>query len=334
MSSTTPIRLTGLDPQDPLAYLATLGCLLAATESCRLQDWIPPKLRFEVGTLAPVLDGPFADEEALLEALLADLERVSGRAEGMSRDPFLEFRYEDDKGNSVQDLKPQPGDFRAAAQSWIEAATLEERRTVDWAAAVLTDVAVDGKGAAKPFALHFTAGNQKFLVIANELLDGPDKGKVPPVGPEDLRAAVFGPWPNDRPLKVFSWSPTQDRAYALRAVDPASDQKLGTPGADWLALRGLALMSSAPQASNKGGSIHTSGVRGGWKSATFSYPVWPVALDADAVRSLLRHPSVREDPRSSRIDARTLPRGVEILTCRISRSDQGGYGAFSRPSRS
>jgi hypothetical protein len=66
-----------------------------------------------------------------------------------------------------------------------------------------------------------------------------------------------------------------------------------------------------------------------------SYPIWSVPMDVDAVRSLLRHPAVRP-PREVDLEdglARTLPRGVEVLTCRISRSDQGGYGAFSRPSR-
>jgi len=86
------------------------------------------------------------------------------------------------------------------------------RRSLDWAAATLTDVALDWSGvAARPFALHFTAGQQRFLTIAQELLDGAEAKPKPsspgrPVDASDLRDAVFGPWPNNRTLKVFSWS--------------------------------------------------------------------------------------------------------------------------------
>ena len=111
---------------------------------------------------------------------------------------------------------------------------------------------VDGGGMGKPFALHFTAGQQRFLTIALELMDG--AGKAGGVDAKDLRNALTGPWSNDRPLKVFSWSPTQDRSYALRASDPSKDTKLGTPGADWLAFRGLRLISQRPD-----GQAHSNG---------------------------------------------------------------------------
>lgn len=328
------VRLTGLDGQDPLAFLAALGCLLAASERCRAADIVAPTLSFEMaGVVTPVLRGAFADGDVLLDMLCADLDEIAGRS-GPPRDAFLTYSYPDDSGKPVQDLKPPLEHFRKAAQEWIVGCMEQNRRTVDWAAATLTDVAVDrSKGAGKPFALHFTAGNQRFLTVALELLDGGgNKSSERPVDREDLRAALFGPWPNDRALKVFSWSPTQDRAYALRAIDPATDQKLGTPGADWLALRGIGLLSSAPIRTE----IRTSGVHGKWKTATFSYPIWPSPLDVDVVRALLRHPGILphgEDRPTGGTAARTLPRGVEVLTSRISRSDQGGYGSFSRPSR-
>ncbi|MFO7567015.1 MAG: hypothetical protein R6X02_30500 [Enhygromyxa sp.] len=334
MTQTTQIQLTGLDPQDPLAYLASLGCLLAVSSQCLRAKLERPTMRFDLdGVGTPTLEGPFEDAEGLLDLLVADLDELAGRGDS-PRDPFLTFEYPDGSDKGVHDLKPPPDRFREFAEEQIERASHDSRRTVDWAAAVLTDVAVDGNGGGKPFALHFTAGNQRFLNIALELLDGcGSKAAEAPVGREDLRAAVFGPWPNDRALKVFSWSPTQDRAYALRAENPADDKKLGTPGADWLALRGVGLLSSAPKRTPRGSSIQTSGVEGRWKSATFSYPIWTKPLDADAVRSLLRHPAVRASEAKRGTDRRTLPRGVEVLTCRISRSDQGGYGAFSRPSR-
>jgi len=344
---TTPshaLPLSGLDPLDPLAYLASLGCLLSATDHCHRSGLPAPALSFRPGPRpTPTLHGPYADLDALVDALHADLEECAGRGPSQApRDPFLSFSYPDDKGNEVADLKPPPHVFRAFAQALLTEPGHVDRRPLDWASAMLTDVATDHSGNAKPFALHFTAGQQRFLVVAHELLDGTDAKPRPgskkrPVDASDLRAVLLGPWPDGRELKVFSWSPTQDRAYALRAVDPSDDQKLGTPGADWLALRGVAMLSSAPF----GRRIHTSGVRGQWKTGTFTYPIWPLPLDADTVRSLLRHPALAPptdstdstDPADTPQRHRTLPRGVELLTCRISRSDQGGYGAFSRPTR-
>ncbi|MEX1368124.1 MAG: hypothetical protein AB1Z98_33655 [Nannocystaceae bacterium] len=332
MTTTHALPLPGLSALDPLGYLAALGCLLATTDACDRRGAPRPTLRFEPGSHpVPVLHGPWPDVDELVQVLLADLERLAGREpDGPPRDAFLAFAYDDDKGKPVHDLKPPPEVFRSFAQTLVDHGRPDDRRTLDWLSAVLTDVAVDGSGAAKPFALHFTAGQQRFGTVTLELLDGNAKAKPGspgrPVDAEDLRAAVLGPWPEDRTLKVFGWSPTQDRAYALRAVDPSGDTKLGTPGADWLALRGIGMLSSAPV----GDSIVTSGVRGRWKSGTWSYPVWPMRATVEVVRSLLRHPAVGRDGGRG---GGTLPRGVEVLTCRISRSDQGGYGALSRPAR-
>ncbi|MGB1016530.1 MAG: type I-G CRISPR-associated protein, Cas3-extension family [Nannocystaceae bacterium] len=324
------IRLTGLDAQDPLAFLAALGSLLAATEQCRAAKRAAPTMSFTTGaTFEPAIHGSFEGSEDLLDSL--DRDRAAF-ADPSHPDPFLSFSYKDAKGNEVYDLKPLPEEFQKFAQAQIDTSTADNRRTLDWAAATLTDVAKDNNGNSKPFALHFTAGNQRFLTIARELLYGAGKTKAQrAVDREDLADAVFGPWPNNRHLKVFNWSPVQDRPYALRAIDPAKDPKRGNPGADWLALRGVAMMSSAPV----GTKIVTSGVHGQWKSADFSYPVWTHPLDVDAITMLLRHPGVRRkiDGHSS-TTSRTLPSGVRVLTCRISRTDQGGYGSFSRPSHS
>lgn len=336
--TTHSFALTGLDALDPLAFLAALGCLLAATDHCRRHGRVDPTMGFDLGPRPiPTLHGPYEDLEALVDALAEDLDECAGRgASGDPRDQFLSFSYEDSKGTAVHDLKPPPRVFRHHALALIDQALPHQRRTLDWTSATLTDVATDEGGHGKPFALHFTAGQQRFLVVALELLDGSDPSAKPGspkrgVDAEDLRTALIGPWPNDRQLKVFSWSPTQDRAYALRAADPSDDKKLGTPGADWLALRGIGLLSSAPVRTR----IHTSGTHGRWKDGRFSYPIWPMPLDTDAVTSLLRHPQVRADPddHRGRTSLPTLPQSVEILTCRITRSDQGGYGAFSRPTR-
>lgn len=319
------IRLTGLDVQDPLAFLAALGTLLAVTDQCVTKKLPTPRMSFTLGARFEAVLHAAVDNETLLDLLTADLAEVAGRGEG-PRDRFLTFSYPDEKGRPIRDLKPPLQHFREFVHAQIEQGRQKNRRTIDWAAAALTDVAKDNNGNGKPFALHFTAGNQRFLVIANELLDGAGKKSAQrAVDRKDLEEAVFGPWSNSRALKVFSWSPTQDRPYALRAIDPAKDPKRGTPGADWLALRGIGLLSSAPV----GSKIATSGVHGRWKSATFSYPIWTDPLNADQVRMLVRHPAVS----AKAVVSQTLPRNVQVLTCQISRTDQGGYGSFSRPSQ-
>lgn len=324
----TRLHLPGINPLDPLGFLAALGVLAATTEDAVRMEVARPRLAFDLGPRpVAILHSRHETIEQVAAILLDDLDRVAGRVEGVGREDFLDFSYEDTKGKPVHDLKPPPETFTRFATEKLGQASVSDRRTLDWLAAVLTDVAVDGSGAGKPFALHFTAGQQRFLNIALELVDG---GKHTGVTEQDLLNAVRGPWANDRPLKVFSWSPKQDRAYALRAVDPSSDGKLGTPGADWLAFRGLPLLSSAPMSDRSQTRIQSSGVKGGWKTGSFTYPVWPHALDEDSVRALLRHPALVSDDDSA---LKTWPHSVERWTCRISRSEQGGYGAFSRPHR-
>ena len=333
MTPVMEFELSGLDAMDPLGFLAAIGCLASLTDRAFEEDLPAPHLRWSVGSSPrPTVEVAVESRHDLLRWLVDDLEALAGRGpDATGEDAFLSFSYETKPGSLAHDLKPPPDVLRAEAARVLSESSPLCRRTLDWFAAAITDVAVDGNGNGKPFALHFTAGQQQFLLVARELAHG--AGTSGPVNSQALEEALFGPWRNASPLKVFSWSPLQDRAYALRAVDPSKDKKLGTPGADWLAFRGLPLFSSAPQ----GERIATCGVRGGWKSGTFSYPIWSSAMPADTVRALLRHPALGAE--LSGMDSRTatrrsLPSGVEILTCTISRSDQGGYGAFSRPSRS
>lgn len=330
------VKLTGLDAQNPLAYLVALGCLDAATDQCSRTGFAMPTLAFQRGArVQPVLHGPFESVDDLLDLLENDLDLIAGR-KGEVPDPFLNLQYETGPGKYARDLKPPPDFFRTFAKDLVLSATPTERRTVDWASSTLTDVAVDNNGACKPFALHFTAGQQQFLKVARELLEGSPAGTTKHgsrrVDRDDLSEAITGPWLDSRSLKVFCWSPAQERLYALRSSDPSKDEKSGTPGADWLALRGLPLLSSAPIRDR----IATSGVHGRWKDGEFSFPVWDRRLTCLEVQSLLRHPGICPASRQAGLrysEKVTLPKGVEILTCGITRSEQGGYGSFSNARR-
>jgi hypothetical protein len=246
-----------------------------------------------------VLTSQFSDYDALLDCLNRDRTRCL-------EDAALALEYDGKK-----DLKPPP----SLSQRWLAqlatAATARNRRSVDWASALLTDVAVDNNGNIKPTALHFTAGQQQFLQMVDELRKR--------VTLEDLSEAILGPWKYERPLPVMGWDSTSARDYALRASNPSTDKKMGVPGADWLAVRGLTFLSVVPRKTR----IATTGCGGGWKNGHFQWPLWTVSLTSDVVRTILRI-EWQVVGRQERI-----ARGIgAVFSCGIKRSDQGGYGSF------
>jgi hypothetical protein len=222
----------------------------------------------------------------------------------------------------AQDLKPRPEKFRKYLRDLVKRVDLanapltflhQPRRSLDYASAFGTDVAVDNNKNVKPTALHFTAGQQEFLKSVLELIEG--------VNEIDLEEALFGPWQYERELPVLSWDSSVSRDYALRADDPSKSKKTGIPGADWLAFRGLAFVPVAPV----GSEIQTAGCSGGWKfGGAFTWPLWNRALSVSAVRSVMTFADLDE------LNARERrARGIElVLRSGIRRSDQGGYGSF------
>jgi len=296
------IHMPGLDGTNPLGFLAGLGVLNAVSDQ-RGGDPRPALSWVQAGSWMPVLHAGL-DEGELLEALWADLR-------GWDREPVLDLKYGED-GASVRDLKPPPAVFRAFLQDLIVSATPEERRGVDVAASWATEVAVDNKGNTKPTALHFTAGQQKFLEMVRTLRDE--------VTRDDLHEALVGPWSYSRALPVLQWDCTMFRDYALRADDPSGAKKLGVPGADWLAFRGLPFIRVAPM----GKRAMTTGCVGEWKTGSFHWPLWTHPIERPTVHTVLQL-------RLAEItDAERLARGISmVFRCAIKRADPGGRGSFA-----
>jgi hypothetical protein len=299
--------LTGLDAKNPLGFMAALGALNALADR-RGPDAPEPKLGFRTGGsyVPAIFNGP--DREGLVDVLLDDLR--SFRAE-----PAIEkmrYRKESGKGAEAHDLKPPKGLYGRYLKELVETGSA---RSLAYAAAFATDVALDNNGNTKPTALHFTAGQQEFLAMITDLIAG--------VGEDDLIEALFGPWTYTRPLPVLQWDNASARDYALRASDPSKDKKLGVPGADWLAFRGLPFFPVVPDESKT--RIATTGCYGGWKTGGFRWPVWRAPLTRPVIRALLSSEAIFEaDPASLRA------RGVEVVfEVGIRRSDQGGYGSFT-----
>lgn len=296
------LLLTGLDAKNPLGFLAALGVVNALADQTR-SGGLEPRLGWRLmGSHRPVIvNGPGREE--LIELLLQD-------AASFRNEPAIErLRYATAKGEA-HDLKPPPEIFASYLHELIAGGS---PRSLSFASAFATDVVVDNNGNAKPTALHFTAGQQEFLSMVDELLEGVRK--------EDLEEALFGPWRYRRPLPVLQWDNSTARDYALRASDPSTEKKLGVPGADWLAFRGLPFIRVAPV----GQRIVTTGVRGEWKTGAFRWPIWTEPLCRSVIAALLSSPELFDlDPKVLRV------RGIAfVLESAIRRSDQGGYGSFS-----
>ena len=294
------IVLKGLDGSNPLAFLAALGVLVALDDAAEDAGHARPTLRWQEGAAwRPVVHSVVEDLAGLVEVLDADRLARAG-------DPALAFTYS--KSGKVQhDVKPPPEELHRQLLTWIDEGL--SARSLAWFTAFVSEGARDGSGASKPSALHFTAGQQRFLSYGLELAAG--------TSADHLCEVLVGPWSYASRLPVFGWDNTETRDYALRARDP-SKLKLGNPGADWLALRGLRLL---PTAARNGGQT-TALAYGGWKRGYLQWPMWTPPLSLPLVASLL----VRPLPATS-----LQPRlGVgAVFRCQVRRSDQGGYGSVS-----
>lgn len=312
------VRLDGLDGLSPLGFFAALGALRVLDDRARCARRaveIPRLSWVEAGGWRPVLHGPENIEE-VVGAVLEDLP-------SWTSEPALRLAYtregtacDAEARGAVRDLKAPPAVMRGFLEEVAKLAGAGKRRSARHAAAYGTDVAVDNNGNSKPTALHFTAGKQAFLSAVAEIHEH--------IRPEHLNEALLGPWLREATLKTLGWDPMgafAARMYAMRASNPASENRPGTPGAEWLAFVGLSFFPTVP----RGTQVMTTGVRGGWKDSQLTWPLWTRPGSARTIESLLRTPGL------ARMNARArAARGIGVV-CQASilRSDQGGYGAFA-----
>jgi hypothetical protein len=298
------LALPALQGTNPLGFLAALGVLDALTA-----DNPDATLRW-TGELVPrAVVGGVSDLDTLLDVLDRDREAWRGSALlGFPRD------------SPLPDAKPGVKPLR----EWFEAVAghHDPRPGSDLLCALVAEGALDGSGKAKPTHLHFTAGQQQFLEMVRLLAANVDL--------ERLREAVCGPWGYDSPLPSLSWDARGERVYAVRGINPSREKRLGVPGSDWLAFRGLVFYPVTRTAS---GSLRTTACDPEWKRSAFRWPIWPVPCTRNVVGSLVADETLVSQSRRTRLRPEDLAaRGIfSVLEAPIRRTDQGGYGSFGAP---
>jgi hypothetical protein len=296
------VSLPALEGTNPLGFLAALGvldALSAANPDVRLR-WTPDPVPHAVICGIPDIDD-------LLDILNKD------RAE-WTASAVLGFHV---GGEPLSDAKPENTDLRR----WFEFAETGGRRSdADHLCALVAEETYDNNGRAKPTHLHYTAGQQKFLNMVRELARGVDRDR--------FKEAVTGPWRYDSTLPSLSWDSRGERVYAVRAVNPSNEKRLGVPGADWLAFRGLAFY---PVTRTLHGSLRTTACDAEWKSSAFRWPLWTARATRNVTRSLVADSTLVA--KGAKVTPRFLAaRGISsLLESKIRRTDQGGYGSFSAP---
>ncbi len=297
------LALPALEGTNPVGFLAALGVLDA------LSSENPDAALWWTDELVPhAVVGGISGLDLLLDMLDRDREEW--------RDSALLGFPED---SPLPDAKPGEKQLR----EWFEAmAAQHDRADSDLLCALVAEGALDRNGKAKPTHLHFTAGRQQFLGMVRALTADVDRARI--------REAVCGPWRYDSPLPSLSWDARGERIYAVRAINPAKEKRLGVPGTDWLAFRGLIFY---PVTRTIKGTLRTTACDPGWKHSAFRWPLWSVPSTRNVVRSLVADQTLVSQSRRDRLRPGDLTaRGIlSVLQAPIRRNDQGGYGSFGGP---
>lgn len=280
----TDFTLTGLDGGNPLAFLAALGTLRAAT---LLDPASFPHLSWHVeeGAWRPVLS------LALPVTRVEWLDQLAG---------WLLAQQDCPARSLALDLTLPVETYRAAAQQAHATASPQNRIAADFLAAFATDQ-VQSQLAGKPSGLVADtalrtmsgAGHQHFLAFMKDLALLTTEA--------DLQASLFEPWAYQDPGPSLRWDPGDDRRYALRWRQPSGDPLRTMRGANRLAVEALPLLPAAPMR----GRLETTGftqVRG--RGTWWRWPIWDGRLSLDVTRSLLSLPDLQAiEPDRDRVRA-------------------------------
>lgn len=319
------LRLEGLEPDNPLAFLALLGLLRALEAASGRGDQGPrpaPRVAWDVehAPVRPWLHADAATPEGVAASAAAGLDLLA-------RDHDLGGR---------RDLDYPRAEGRALLMDAALAASGDCRGHADAVAALLTDGAVkEGSDAdtvaPTPFCFLFGQGHQHFLerfagVVAEPAPPRRGRGKaaVTISAADCLVEALFKPWHRADPTPSFRWDPEEDVRYALRAGNPSDPvYKAGAQhGANRLAAAGLVALTVVPEV--RAGRPRPAIPGGLWdrEGFSFAWPVWDAPASLAAIRALLAHPDLREPDGLAHLGVR------EVLLAR--RISVGKFMNFTR----
>ena len=297
-------RLAGLEGTNPLGFLAALGVQVAFST-----DDKQPRLSWSTDiTPRAMVDARFTVDR-IADRAMDKLARWKESAAANPQGP------DGSKLTKSDELKLKPNDIR----TYLQIAVQSEFGGA-LAPALVAEGSLDKQGVAKPSDLYFTAGQQKFLALARQIMAGVSKG--------DLVTGMEGPWSYNSKLPSLGWDVADDRVYALRANNPSPEQKLTNPGPEALAILGLTLH---PVFASLDKTL-TQRCSGSWKAGHYSWPLWHKPASLAVVKSLLAHADLQSDsPKNDRSRWFRSWGVFAIYRSAIRRSSQGGYGTFGPP---
>ena len=287
----TGTHLTGLEGTNPLGFFAALGVQVAFEGEAEV-----PRLWWSDDVVPhAVVDDSYSVEKIALQAMEVFPSWLESPAISTGLEPTGDVKFKE------SDIATYLTRSRSSAPG------------AGLAASLVAEGSLDNSGAAKPTDLYFTAGQQKFLKMVIDVLNG--------VTVEDLAVGLTGPWPYQSELSSLMWDVADDSNYALSASDPSNGKKLTNPGPEALAILGI---SKFPAFGSSGRTL-TPGASGGWKRGSFTWPIWTKPVSHRVVSSLLAHDA------SAQADFLPAWGITRMMQSAIRRSSQGGYGTFGPP---
>ncbi|MCL6609048.1 MAG: hypothetical protein K6T74_13255 [Geminicoccaceae bacterium] len=279
-------RLEGLEPANPLAFLALLGLLRALEEvdAGKADDerWWPRAFwAVDSGAWQPVLRLAAQVDRGSLCGRIVDGIRAFGEAYALSSRAVPDFPL---------------AEYRGLADTALDAGPSADRRRLDVLAAVATDQKENnakdrtGKVTART-PLCFAAGNEDFLPRLEELVRTANDG-------QNIECALFGRWQRRGKKRYsFRWDPEEAARQALMAGDPTDDRyRLGSEtGANRLAVIGLSTLPVLRDPAS-GDTVVPGGARAD-REIALHWPIWTEPASLAAIRALLVHPRLVQSDR-------------------------------------
>ena len=263
MNGYTEHLLDGLTGDNPLAFLAAVGTLRAAT-----QVWS------------------------------GDSPRMAWRSLSGRWQPVLRVRRAWSPDELCTDLAQHLSGSLSALPNWDDVPVASQEFTALARQALHQDAASPGtldacgwlgseaefNGAEEPIRVtHFkmVSGQQSFLEYIREL------GRV--TTDAHLRHALFETWAYADDKPSLRWDPAEDRRYALRDSNPSDTAKnpiMTVRGANRLAVEALSLFPVIPACK---APITRGFFRDESRTNYLTWPIWSDWTGIDAVRSILGH---------------------------------------------